>query len=236
MIKLIQFPNKPDRASYSPFCLKLETFFKVAKIPFENQFSSSPKGKKKKMPMIDDQGELIEDSSLVIEYMKTKHSVDLDAHLSAEQKAVGRAFQWLCEKSQIDIVMSFRWNNPENWVKFRDVIFDGAPWLIKVTIANMMAGNVKKTLYNHGIGRFNDDERLKMFEDNLRAISDYLGTKKYFFGDKICSYDVTLFSCLVQCRSRGVVPQLEGRIEKFPNLVKFVAEIQKSYWPEWAGN
>jgi glutathione S-transferase len=236
MIKLIQFPSKPERASYSPFCLKLETFFKVAEVPYENQFSFSPKGTKKKMPMIDDQGELIEDSSLVIEHLKSKHKIGLDAHLTAEQKAVGRAFKWLCEKSLIDIIVHFRWNDSQNWPKFRDVIFAGAPWLIKVTVANVMAKSIKKTMYNHGTGRFTDVEKLKIFDDNLRAISDYLGTKKYFFGDKISSHDVTLFSFLVQSRSRGVVPQLEGRLEKFPNLVKLVAEIQKAYWPEWTGD
>ena len=179
-----------------------------------------------------DQGQLIEDSTFIIGHLKQKHGVDLDKHLSAEQKAISTAFQWLCEKSLIDIVAHFRWSDPQNWPKFRDVVFKGAPWLIKVTVANAMSKSLTKTLYKHGIGRFSDDEKLVILNDNLSAISNYLGDKKYFFGDQISTIDITLFSFLVQVRPRGIVRQLEGVLDKYPNLLRFIANFEKNYWPE----
>jgi glutathione S-transferase len=233
MITLIQFPKSPNCASYSPFCLKMETYLKVAKLPYENKLTVSMTGsKKKKMPMILDQGELVEDSTLIIEHLKQMHGVDLDKHLTPEQKGISKAFQWLCEKSLVDIVVHFRWVDQNNWPKFREVIFRGAPWLVKVTVANAMAKSIKKTLHKHGMGRFTDVEKLRIMDDNLSAISNYIGDKKFFFGNQVSTIDVTLYSFLVQVEPRGVVSQFEGAIDKYPNLKEYLDHFTKTYWPE----
>ena len=91
MITLIQFPKPPTRPSFSPFCLKLETYLKVAKIPYENKLTvSTAKSTKKKLPMILDQGELIEDSTIIIENLKEKYHIDMDQNLSHEKKAIAK--------------------------------------------------------------------------------------------------------------------------------------------------
>jgi glutathione S-transferase len=234
VITLIQFPKPPGRASFSPFCLKMETYLKVAQVPYENKLTVSMSGsRKKKLPMILDQGELIEDSTLIIEHLNKKHGIDLDKNLTPEQKAVAKAFQWLCEKSLIDIIVHFRWVDPVNWPHFREVVFYGAPWLIKVTVANVMAKSIKKTLYKHGLGRFTDEEKLKILDDNLSAIAVYLGDKKYFFGDHVSAIDTILYAFLVQVHPRGVVRQLEGVRSKYPNLDQYVERFTKTYWPEF---
>ncbi len=188
--------------------------------------------KKKKMPMILDQGELIEDSDFIIQHLRLKHGVDLDSHLSDEEKAVAKAFQRLCEKNIVDIVVYFRWVDKENWPKFRDIVFRGAPWFIKLTIANGMAKNIEKTLFKHGIGRFTESEKLKILDDDLKAISNYLGDKKYFFGNQVSSIDTVLFSTLLQVNSRGAVKQFERTLEAYPNLKSYVDRLTQSFWPE----
>jgi glutathione S-transferase len=233
MITLVQFPKSSTQFSFSPFCLKMESYLKAAGIPYENKLTVSMKGsKKKKLPMIVDNGELVEDSTFIIEHLKRKHAIDLDRHLTSEQMAIGQAFQWLCEKSLVDIVIYFRWVDSANWPKFRDIVFRGAPWIIKATVANGMAKSIGKTLYKHGTGRFTDTERLKLLNDNLSAISNYLGQKKYFFGDQVSTVDTILFATLVQVRPRGVVPQFDGVLEKYPNLMAYIKNFAKSYWPE----
>lgn len=232
-IELIQYPKPADRLSFSPFCLKLETYLRAAHVPYENHFAISYKGsKKKKMPMISDQNELIEDSTFVIQYLKQKYAVDLDQHLTSEQKAIAKAFQWLCEKSLADIIVYFRWVDQSNWPKFREIIFSGAPWIIKSTVANIMAKSIEKTLHKHGMGRFSDDEKLSILDDNLSAISNFLDNKSYFFGDTISSIDITLFSFLVQIHSRNVVNQFKNVLIKYPNLLRFIDLVKNTYWPE----
>ena len=232
-ITLIQFPKQPHRHSYSPFCLKMETYLKVAEVPYDNKLTVSMAGsKKKKMPMILDQGELIEDSTLIIEHLKQKYGIDLDKNLTLEQKAIAKAFQWLCEKSLYDIVVYFRWVDKQNWKKYRDIIFYGAPWIVKATIANSMAKSIQKTLFKHGTGRFSDAEKLKILDDNLAAISNYLGNKKFFFGDQVSSIDVTLFATLVQIETRNVVSQFDGVLNKYSNLINYMNYFNKTYWAD----
>lgn len=232
-ILLLQFPKPKNRHSYSPFCLKLESYFKAANIPYENKFTVSLKGsQKKKLPMILDHDELIEDSGLVIEYLKDKHGMDLDRDLSAEQKAVAKAFQWLCEKSLMDIILYFRWVDQSNWHKFREIVFHGAPWFIKMSVANIMSKSIKRTLLKHGLGRFTDSEKLKILDDNLSAISNYLGEKKYFFGEHVSSIDTIIFAFLIQILPRNVVPQFAGHLERYPNLLTYINHFETTYWPE----
>ena len=220
-ITLIQFPRPENCSSYSPFCLKMETYLKAAQVPYENKLTvSMGKSRKSKMPMILDNGELVEDSTFIIEHLKQKHGIDLDKHLNQEQKAIAKAFQWLCEKSIVDIVVHFRWVDQTNWPKFRDVIFRGAPWFIKGTVANIMARSIRKTLHKHGMGRFSDIEKLKILDDNLSAISTYLGAKQFFFGDQVSTIDTVLYAHLVQVAPRGVVPQFERVMDNYPNLKK----------------
>ena len=234
MITLVQFPKPPNRPSFSPFCLKLETYLKVSNLPYKNKLTISTKNSKKhKMPMLLDDGDLIEDSTFVIEHLKKKHGIDLDQNLTDEQKAISKAFQWLCEKSIVDIVVYFRWVDEKNWLKFREVIFHGAPWIIKATIGNKMSRSIQKTLHKHGIGRFTDVEKLKILDDNLLAISNYLADKKYFFGDQVSTIDTILYSHLIQVAPRNVVPQFEGVIDKYPNLKNYVNRFSKTHWPEF---
>lgn len=188
--------------------------------------------KNKKMPVIKDGEMQIEDSTFIIEYLKNQHGFDLDKELTNEQKAISRSFQWLCERSLAEVVIYFRWVKSENWLKFREIIFHGAPWIVKRTVANAMAKSVAQTLYKSGVGRFSDEERLLILKSDLKALSDFLGPRPYFFGERVSTLDVIAFSFLVQTESRGVVKEFEGLLGSFPNLKSFVDRFQLQYWPE----
>lgn len=235
MITLIQFIRPKHALTLSPFCLKLETFFKMAQIPYKNKYTvSTSNTQKKKLPVIMDDGVMIEDSSLIIKYLTEKYHVDLDKNLTTEQGAIGKAFQWLCEKSIVDIIVYFRWVDQKNWPLFRDVVFTGAPWFIKATVGNAMSKNIKKTLWEHGIGRFTDDEKMQILRENLTSISNYLGDKKYFFGNQPTTIDCVLFGVLSQLKDFHFVPQFKGLLLGYPNLYKYIENMTQSYWVDSA--
>ena len=234
MITLIQYPRGQKIPSISPFCLKLETYFKVAQVPYESKLTvSTAKTTKKKLPAILDDQKLIEDSSFIIEYIQQKYNIDLDKNLTTEQKAITQSFKWLCERNIVSIVMWFRWADEKNWPLFREQVFAGAPWLIKVTIANAMAKNVKKTLWGSGYGRYTDSEKIHLLHQDLKALADYLGSKKFFFGDEIHMIDIICFSALAQIEYSTVTPQLNPLLNEFPTLKAHTQMIMKSYWPNY---
>jgi len=234
MITLIQYPRGQKIPSISPFCLKLETYLKAAQVPYDNKLTvSTAKTSKKKLPVILDDQKLIEDSSFIIEHLQQKYQIDLDKDLTNEQKAVTQSFKWLCERNIVSIVMWFRWADEKNWPLFREQIFAGAPWLVKVTIANKMANKVKKDLWGMGIGRFTDAERIHILRQDLKSLSDFLGDKKFFFGEKIHTLDIIVFATLAQIEYSSVTPQLAPLLLEFPNLQKHVHKIMQTYWSDY---
>ncbi|MBC7944174.1 MAG: glutathione S-transferase N-terminal domain-containing protein, partial [Burkholderiales bacterium] len=84
MIKLYQFEPAFGLPNASPFCMKLETYLRMAGLPFEiapnANIMKAPKGK---MPYIEDNGRAIADSSLIIEYLRKTYGDRLDAKLTS---------------------------------------------------------------------------------------------------------------------------------------------------------
>ena len=82
--------------SASPPCLKLETFLRMAKIPYENHFKFSKKGK---IPWIEFNGPEIADSNFCIQFLKKEFQVDIDSHLSATEKAIAHCIRSMLEEN-----------------------------------------------------------------------------------------------------------------------------------------
>ncbi|VDN18450.1 unnamed protein product [Gongylonema pulchrum] len=109
-VYLVQFPRAGCIPNLSMFALKLETWLRMAKIPYSNISNEFTKfSVKKQIPFIELNGRQIPDSNFCIEHL-TQHfkaclffiagiSVDLDERLNAHEKAEARAFTYLLEES-----------------------------------------------------------------------------------------------------------------------------------------
>ena len=84
--------------SCSPPCMKLETFLRMTKTPYENDFSFKF-SKKGKMPWIEYNGQEIADSNFCIEFLKKEFQVDTDSHLSATEKAIARSIRVMLDEN-----------------------------------------------------------------------------------------------------------------------------------------
>ena len=133
MIKLYQFAPAFGLPNASPFCMKLETYLRMAALPFEappasmQRLMQAPKGK---MPYIEDDGRLLADSSLIIDYLKQRYGDRLDAWLDAEQRAIALAFARLIEENLYWALLHTRWIDPAGWALTREAFkFWEAPHL-----------------------------------------------------------------------------------------------------------
>ncbi len=71
MIQLHQYSPMFGIPNPSPFCMKLETWLRMAGLPFEVVRVVDPrKGPKGKVPWIDDGNQTIADSGFIIEYLE----------------------------------------------------------------------------------------------------------------------------------------------------------------------
>ena len=98
IVLLHQFPPWPTIVSSSPPCLKLETYLRMANIPYETEYGTVG-GSKGKMPWIEFNGQEIPDSNFCIGFLNKEFSVDIDGYLSEEQKAVARCVLTMLEEN-----------------------------------------------------------------------------------------------------------------------------------------
>lgn len=84
--------------SVSQFPLKLETYLRLANIPYKNRFGKAMSSKGK-IPWIQYKDDEVADSNFCIRYLNEKFSVDLDAGLSAKEKGVSHALITMLEEN-----------------------------------------------------------------------------------------------------------------------------------------
>ena len=84
--------------SGSPFCLKLETFLRMTKIPYENEYGMKF-SKKGKVPWIEFNGQEIADSNFCIRFLMKEFRVDLDTHLNWTDRAIGHSIRTMLEEN-----------------------------------------------------------------------------------------------------------------------------------------
>ena len=88
----------PRVANGSPPCLKLETFLRMTKIPYECDYNLVF-SKKGKMPWIEFNGREIADSNFCIQYLSKEFNVDTDCHLSLTERAIGHCVRTMLEEN-----------------------------------------------------------------------------------------------------------------------------------------
>jgi hypothetical protein len=117
MITLYTFGPAFGLPDPSPFVTKAEVLLKMAGLAYRidnTGFRRSPKGK---LPYIDDDGERIADSTFIRWHLENKYHIDFEKGLSAEQRAVGWAFEKMAEDNLYWARVEARWFDETNFAK-----------------------------------------------------------------------------------------------------------------------
>ncbi|WP_051131964.1 Tom37 metaxin N-terminal-like domain-containing protein [Legionella tunisiensis] len=126
MITLYQFPGIWGLPNASPFCLKIETYLRMAEIPYEIRFLRDPrKSPKGKLPFIKIDDKLIPDSEIIIDYLKGKFGDVLDKNLNTEQKALSALLDDVFSERLYWIMLYMRWQVDAVWPPFARYFFWG---------------------------------------------------------------------------------------------------------------
>src|SRR4051812_22261677 len=111
-IKLFQYPPAYGLAgSASPACMKLETWLRIAGVPYEPGAPMTKQPPKGKMPFIEDEGVLIGDSTLIIEHLKRTRQVDPDRSLGPAERAIGLAFRRMLKENVYWLLIHIRYHD-----------------------------------------------------------------------------------------------------------------------------
>lgn len=235
MIKLYKFGQIGDVCDASPFCVKVEAYLKLTGLPYETlsgpqYLRKAPKGK---LPYIEDSGKIIPDSSFILKYLKDTYGDTIDNHLSVEDKAIAHAFIKMIDENLYWALVHGRWKFEHNVAILNKAFFDDIPFPLNKIIAFKARNDVLKALYRQGMGRHSDDEVVEIGNRDLKALSDFLGSKIYFFGDKPTSLDATAYGILSQMIQVPIfIAPIFDKAKSYKNLVEFTDRFYKNYFQD----
>ncbi|XP_029637837.1 failed axon connections homolog [Octopus sinensis] len=226
VIILHQFPRIREAPNISPFAIKLETFLRMAKLPYqvEYTFEMSPKHK---IPWITYNGEVVSDSQFIIEYLNKKFNLNFNSHLTDEQRSIARAMQKMLEENLYWGLVRLRWVYGNSYTRKIIPMLAYQYWLIK--------RRCQRSTYCQGIGRHTLAEVNQIVMDDLKALSDFLGKKKFLMGDELCETDFAIFGMIAYSRQMPENCILKEIIDDdvFPNITAYFERMKSMYWPDW---
>ena len=221
-----------DLPEISPFVTKTEVQLKMAGIPYVKEQAAPVTSPKGQLPYIDDDGELVADSTFIRAHIEGKYCVDLDEGLDSCQRAEAWAIERMIENHFGWTTAYARWLIPENFDKGPARWFDDAPEAVRAKFREDLFNRVSETLRAVGIGRHSPDEIFELGGRSLSALSVLLGDKPYLMGVAPSAVDATAFGMLAGLMTPFFDSPLRGKAESFPNLVAYVDRMMKRYYPE----
>ncbi len=188
----------------------------------------APKGK---LPYIEDNGRVIPDSSYILRYLKETYGDNVDSHLSDKDKAIAHAFIKMIDENLYWVLVHARWRLEPNATILNKLFFGDIPFPLNKIVALIAHNDVKKRLYKHGIGRHTNEEIVEIGIVDLKALSDLLGDKIYFLGDKPSSLDITAYGILSQLILVSAFnAPIFVKAKTYKNLVEFTNRFHQNYF------
>jgi glutathione S-transferase len=218
----------------SPFCMKVETWLRMAGLPYEARaIQGPPKSKSGKIPYIERaDGSLLSDSSTIIATLTREHDVTLDRALSAQDRALGVLLQRTLEENLYFIALHERWVEDGNWTRTAKDYFGEFPLLIRTLVVPFVRRKVIASARGQGVARLSRDERLAKAKLDLSAIAHLLGDKPYFFGQP-SSYDAIAYAFLANLLWSPYPGPLQDAGRAEPTLAAYCERMKAAYFADW---
>lgn len=231
MITLHQFHPAFGLPNPSPFCMKVETYLRMAGLPYrcDNRASplSAPKGK---LPWIDDDGAVVADSSFIVEHLRARHGDALDAWLTPAQRATALAFQRLFEEHLYWAVVHARWIAPAGWALTRQAFFGRLKPPQSWLIPSVARKRVRAKLVAQGLGRHSDAEIVALACRDLDAVAAQLDAHAFMLGDQPSSLDATAYAFLANLLWAPYEMPMRRHAQSLPVLEAYCRRMKARYY------
>lgn len=231
MLKLYQFPSLWELPNASPFCMKLETYLRMAKIPFEAVTVFNPrKNPKGKLPCICVDGKKIADSGLIIDYLQQKYGDTLDHHLTQEQKAAALPLRRMLEEHLYWIMVYSRWLDERYWKISEDVFFAHLKGPLRYFIPKLVRRKLCSDLRQQGIGRHSTTEIYQLGIDDLQALSVFLAQHPFCMGNEPSSVDACVYAFLANILQPPIPSPLQDYAKSQKQFLAYCERMQQRFY------
>jgi glutathione S-transferase len=231
MIKLHQFVPAFGLPNVSPFCMKVETWLRMAGLPYEcprgADLRKAPKGK---FPYIEDDGVTLADSGFIIEYLTAKYHITLDAHLSPRQRGEALALQRLFEEHLYWVAVYSRWIEDAGFARTREAFFARFPFPMRQLVPVLARRAMRRQLHGHGMGRHGCEEIYALGCRDVAAIADTLGDRAFLMGEQPSSIDAVGYAFLANLLWAPLPSPLLDEARRHANLEAYCQRMKGRYY------
>jgi glutathione S-transferase len=221
MIELHQFPPMWG-INPSPFCLKVETYLRLAGLAFRPVTAVPMRAPKGKLPFIVDNGRSVADSGHIIEYLQRTYPRPLDEQLNQDQRALGHLMRRTCEESLYFVLLYSRWLDEPGWTAIRANFFATLPAPVRAPVSRFARRSIERALHAQGYGRHTRDELYSLGAADLEALAKVLGQRHFAVADQPSSFDATVYASLVNVIRAPLDTLLRASALAHPELAAYV--------------
>lgn len=217
----------------SPYSMKTAVQLRMAGLEFllrPAMPSQSPKGQ---LPFIDDEGELVADSTFIRLHLEWKYGFDLDAGLDQRQKAEAWAIERMVENHFGWTAAWPRYFLPGNFARGPAHFFDGMPEAQREPLIEQMKARVAVNFRAVGITRHEPDEIEWLGIRSLQSLSAILGEKPYLMGEQPRGVDAIAFAQLAGLLTPHFDSPLRRAAEGFANLSAYTDRMMARFFPDF---
>lgn len=233
MITLYTFGPYFGLPDASPFVYKAMALLKIAQIPYTTKIvtgkdlGKAPKGK---LPYIEDDGEIVADSTFIRWHIEKKYKFDFDKALSPIDRANAWTYERMLEDHVYWLLVKIRWADDANFVKGPAHFFDDVPWPMQPLVRAIVRKKAISNLHGHGMGRHTRDDLVALARKDFNAMSTLLGDKPFLFGDEACGADATALAFLEGILCPHFDHPVRDCAASFPNLTAYVVRMRARYF------
>ncbi len=227
MITLYQFPPAFGLANASPFCMKVEAYCALAKIDYQNKYTtSSSKMPLGKLPSAHINGQLIADSSLIINELEKQFKIE--DTLTPNGHAHGYLLQILCEEQLYWALVYSRWLDDDFWPITEQTFFAKMPLLLRLIVPKLLRKRAWKNLHGQGMGRHTKQTIYGNAIIAIEHLSELLGEQDYFVSNNMTKYDCAIYPVLSNILNGNLASPLQAGVAKHDNLVSYIARCNQT--------
>ena len=232
VVILHTYPRPLNVPNLSPFALKIETYCRMAGITYVID-TEEPMGGKQMSPWITINGEEINDSELILDYLEKHFNKPVAAteKLTPAQRAVGRITQVMLDEHTMGLLAMKRYviDNME----YISTILPPEMKKLVLIYRLFFSGVIKKRMWLKGVGRFTEPEVLFFLYRDLQALADTVGKQPYLLGAEPTAFDAAAFSVLAQALC-ATAPEVEVQVrQKHDNLCQYFDRMKAKFWSDW---
>lgn len=231
VVMLHQFLRGKYCLNLSPFALKVETFLRLAKIEHVVDKDDPYGPTKGKCPWITLNGEDIEDSQVIIQFLTEKFEVGIDTHLDPRRLAQLEAVRVMADEHVFWCVITWRY-----WLDNCKTFLTTQSFsrILNFIFPFFMTRAIRDKAVWHGIGCHTPKEIFGISERACQTLAVILGDDPFFGGDRPCTADCSVFGQLSQLMWNVPGSHYEALVkEKYPTLGAYCNRMKDTFYPDW---